>query len=108
MNKIIIFHSPDLAPVESESTPLVRPGRYYPSRYTSEKYYAPNRERGMAVIFNNVKFDKSKNKERWGSEKDATDLELVLEELGFTVKIHNDKTKDEIRKILIQCTYPYK
>ncbi len=53
------------------------------------------------MIFNHVNFKKEST--RRGSDKDAVDLQYVLNGLGFKVQVHRDKTKDEIRKILIQC-----
>jgi hypothetical protein len=82
--------------------PLRRPGKLHPSKSTHDKIYDCNgANRGLAVIFNHVKFEKEDT--RLGSDKDAADLEAVLNNLGFQVQVHKDKKRDEIRTILIEC-----
>ncbi|XP_078575103.1 caspase-6-like [Branchiostoma floridae x Branchiostoma japonicum] len=68
---------------------------------------------GHALIINNIKFPTKRGKNRKGMEKDSSDLETVLQGLGFRVKVMIDlssyEMKDAIRKFInikshSQCT----
>ncbi|XP_053216940.1 caspase-10 [Podarcis raffonei] len=62
--------------------------------------YKMNRpRRGYCLIFNNVYF-KGHLKPRAGSQKDAMELESVFKWLGFEVKKYDDKTSDELLRLL--------
>nr|XP_028562518.1 uncharacterized protein LOC114584652 [Podarcis muralis] len=61
--------------------------------------YKMNRpRRGYCLIFNNVYFKGLRP--RSGSQKDAMELESVFKWLGFEVKKYDDKTSDELLKLL--------
>lgn len=76
-----------------------KPGKLYPSRPTSERYYDfTNENVGVALIFNQVNF--KGEKERKGSTKDAQDLKEVLTSLGFRAEIFTDFTVYEIENLL--------
>lgn len=81
-----------------------KPGKIHPSRPTNDRYYDfSNPKLGHAVIFNqiNIKGESRRN----GTEKDATDLSHVLNEIGFTVKICTDFTSKQIAQELFSCKY---
>lgn len=79
-----------------------KPGKTYPSMPTNERYYDFTHDRvGAALIFNQVKI--SGETERTGSLKDAKDLEVVLADIGFDVKVCNDFSIAEIKAELVGC-----
>lgn len=84
----------------------VKPGIKHPSMPTNERYYDfTNTNVGLALIFNQntVKGEH----ERIGSRKDATDLNTVLSNIGFDVKVFNDLTVSEIKKQLLTSKFTY-
>lgn len=79
-----------------------KPGNLYPSRPTNDRYYDfTNTRVGAALILNQVKV--KGEKERIGSRKDADDLQKVLFEIGFDVKVCDDFTVKEIKQELEAC-----
>ncbi|XP_051839751.1 caspase-10 [Antechinus flavipes] len=65
------------------------------------RYEMTSKHRGLCMIFNNFMF-KTMNS-RKGSCKDAGELRSVFKWLGFTVIIHENKTKEEMENILRLC-----
>lgn len=72
----------------------------------SDVYTFNGKSMGRALIFNQVNFDKT-NKDlnlnmgtRFGSTKDATDLEEVLIKYGFRTEIFTDLTVSGIKEVL--------
>lgn len=81
---------------------LLKPGAFYPSKPTNERYYDFTHSNvGAALIFNQMKV--KGETERKGSRKDAVDLENVLAEIGFEVKVCDDYSIREIRAELDSC-----
>ncbi|XP_063074169.1 caspase-10-like [Engraulis encrasicolus] len=68
-----------------------------------ERYKMNHSPRGICVIINNVDFVK-KEKKRHGSDKDADALKNVFTWLGFTVESHKNKTVDEMKRVLQDCS----
>nr|CAI5829878.1 unnamed protein product [Callosobruchus analis] len=61
--------------------------------------YAKHKNRGVALIFNHKNF--TMNCEiREGTDKDKDDIKYVLEEIGFTVIVHNNLTFQNIKNEL--------
>lgn len=56
-----------------------------------------NKQRGLALIFNQKNFDHSSDP-RYGTEVDCNSLEKSLKELGFNVQVYNDSTKEEVKR----------
>lgn len=84
----------------------VKPGTKYPSKPTNERYYDfTNSNVGKALIFNQVTVDGQES--RKGSRKDADDLEKVLSNIGFDVKVYTDKTVSEIKRLLYTCKFTF-
>lgn len=89
---------PSRPPVPS---PRPKPGKLIPSRPTDERYYDTSHARiGKALIFNQRDFDGKLTRE--GTNKDASDIEKVLSNLGFEVAVFRDKKYGEIMNILDQ------
>lgn len=61
-------------------------------------YKMDHKNRGIALIFNHKIFDA--HKVRTGTDKDRDRLEQTLRTLNFDVKIHENKSIDEIKEIL--------
>ncbi|CAL1544442.1 unnamed protein product [Lymnaea stagnalis] len=61
-------------------------------------YQMRNNPRGRALIINNIEF--TRMYKRTGSEEDRQGLNKLFTKLEFIVNIQEDKTKDEILKIL--------
>lgn len=79
-----------------------KPGMLFPSRPTNDRYYDMSHQNiGIAVIFNQINI--KGESERKGSEKDTQDLEQVLSDIGFTVKICINFTTKEIAQELTNC-----
>ena len=58
--------------------------------------------RGIAIIINNKNFLRSSGMDRYprnGTDVDCNSLSKVLKSLKFDVRVYNDRTKAEIRKI---------
>ncbi|CAG9854769.1 unnamed protein product [Phyllotreta striolata] len=66
--------------------------------------YAKKTKRGMAIIFNHKDFLIPYCSTRNGTEKDRDCLVQVLRELGYEVYVHNDRTYEQIMKILDQAS----
>lgn len=64
----------------------------------AENYNMHHKRRGVALIFNNVYFDKMTI--RKGSDKDCDDLTRALGNLDFEVRIHKDPSLQTISNIL--------
>lgn len=70
-----------------------------------EDYYKTNNSKlGIALIFNHRKF-KDGSPDRFGAEKDMENLNQVLIDVGFDVRIFEDNTKEGIEKELIKGRY---
>lgn len=70
-----------------------------------EDYYDTNHSKlGVALIFNHRKF-KDGSPVRFGAKKDIENLNQVLIDLGFDVRIFEDETKGIIEKELIKGTF---
>ena len=83
---------------------ILKPGIFYPSKPTNERYYDfTHSSVGAALIFNQMKI--KGESERKGSRKDAIDLKNVLSEIGFDVKVCDDYSVREIRAELDSCNY---
>ncbi|XP_074155179.1 caspase-10 isoform X2 [Sminthopsis crassicaudata] len=65
------------------------------------RYEMTSKHRGLCIIFNNCTFKTMDYRE--GSCKDAGELNSVFKWLGFTVTIHENKTKEEMENILHLC-----
>ncbi|XP_034542957.1 caspase-6-like [Notolabrus celidotus] len=61
----------------------------------AEEYKMNKKRRGLALIFNQKHFYTG-CKPRYGTEVDRNNLEKRLKELGFEVKVYNDKTKKDV------------
>ena len=74
-----------------------------PQTVDSETIYKMSHStRGMAIIINNKNFLRSSGMDRYprnGTDVDCSALAKVLKSLKFDVKVYNDQTKAEIRKI---------
>jgi hypothetical protein len=92
---------PSRSPIPS---PRQKPGNLIPSRATDERYYdTSHSEIGKALIFNQRDFhDKSTRK---GTNKDASDLELVFRDLGFDVAVFRDLSHQDIMTVLEHGEY---
>ena len=61
------------------------------------------KKRGLALIINNVRFEKPTNKdqpmlrERRGSDKDAENMAQAFTQLGYDVRIEKDQTSQQMR-----------
>lgn len=64
----------------------------------SEVYKMNHKRRGVALIFNHVYFKKMPA--RTGSIKDSRDLQNVLRNLDFDVKVYTDRTIQIIGTVL--------
>ncbi|CAG9854076.1 unnamed protein product [Phyllotreta striolata] len=60
-------------------------------------YEMKARRKGMALIINNVHFDK-KTDERKGAEFDEINLKNLLKEMGFEVKSHSNQTVSKMKE----------
>lgn len=63
-------------------------------------YKMDHPKRGLAVIFNHENFDIKSLKSRSGTKVDRDNLKESLSRLSFDVKVYNDLTYGEIRKIV--------
>lgn len=64
-------------------------------------YYNMNHtKRGIALIFNHESFDDIDWAERIGTQADCQNLRKTFIALNFEVRIHNDRTKSEMKNIL--------
>ncbi|OQV19986.1 putative Caspase [Hypsibius exemplaris] len=61
--------------------------------------------RGLAIIFNNVNYEKAGLDSRKGSEIDVDILKVTLKALGFSVRIHDNLSGKRIRKQLREYAY---
>ena len=60
-----------------------------------------HQRRGVALLINNIEFtDRERFKTRVGAEFDSESLRRVLGKLHFEVRLHQDKTQCEMRKLL--------
>lgn len=60
--------------------------------------------KGKCVIFNHKSFHPiAEQGYRYGTDKDAADLERVFRRLNFVVDLYNDKTRDEIKTLMDNC-----
>ncbi|XP_065526123.1 caspase-10 [Lathamus discolor] len=64
-----------------------------------KSYKMDGPHRGLCLVINNVKFDKSLS-ERKGSFKDAEELERVFTWLGLDVRTYTDLTSQKIKELL--------
>ena len=55
-------------------------------------YVNSSKPKGLAIIFNNRRFDCPQLPERFGTDIDCTNMERLLKELGYHVKVENDLT----------------
>jgi hypothetical protein len=62
------------------------------------RYNMSHPRRGIALIFNNVKFDKYPP--RTGSENDAAEMEKTLKDLSFEVLMHEHCSVDDMRAVM--------
>nr|6PPM_A Chain A, Ancestral Caspase-6 Large Subunit [Homo sapiens]6PPM_C Chain C, Ancestral Caspase-6 Large Subunit [Homo sapiens]6PPM_G Chain G, Ancestral Caspase-6 Large Subunit [Homo sapiens]6PPM_J Chain J, Ancestral Caspase-6 Large Subunit [Homo sapiens] len=63
----------------------------------AEEYKMNHKRRGLALIFNQKRFDwKLGLKTRNGTDKDRDNLERRFQELGFEVKAYNDLSAEEV------------
>ena len=54
------------------------------------------RERGFFLIFNHERFKgEYSNNERKGTEHDVNKLRKIMQELGFTVRVYQDKRRSK-------------
>ena len=90
----------------SDARPFGRLGGGVPAKPTEDAvdtetiYKMSRKPRGIAVIINNKNFLSSTGMDpRHGTDVDRDALEKLFESLEFDVKIYNDVTKYEIRKI---------
>ena len=67
----------------------------------SNVYDVKCRMRGRAIIINNEIFQ-NKRKNREGSKFDMINLGCLLQELGYTTVVHNDKTAREMLDIIVR------
>lgn len=65
-------------------------------------YNLTHKNRGVALIFNQINFDDKKYQKREGTEKDRNSLVEVLTKLDFDVRIHDDYKFGEIYTTLTQ------
>ncbi len=61
-----------------------------------------NKIKGYCLILNYESFSMSFLNKRFGTEKDANDLEQLFNNLKFKVKRYDDLSKDETEKTLIK------
>ena len=62
-----------------------------------------HQKRGLFLLFNQMNFSDTQELDtRLGTDKDATELEILFKSLGFKVQRYNDKKKEEILQILKQ------
>jgi hypothetical protein len=64
--------------------------------FSIRKDYGSRVKSGVALIFNQMNFNKCNVVTKKGSSKDADDLKRLLSERGFCVKVHTDYTKAAI------------
>lgn len=62
-----------------------------------DKYDTSHLNAGVALIFNHLKYQDKKIPERKGSLEDTINLEKVLKEFGFDVRIFMDQTLEKIK-----------
>ncbi|XP_072041464.1 caspase-7-like [Amphiura filiformis] len=78
--------------------PTIPRTTYAQSKYV---YNMQHRDRGKAVIINNINFQKITGmSKRGGSQRDADSLVVILDKLGFTVQAHTDLTVKKTRAVL--------
>lgn len=63
-------------------------------------YNMNHTKRGIALIFNHESFDDTDWAERSGTQADCQNLRKIFTALNFEVRIHNDRTKSEMKSIL--------
>nr|CCV01626.1 caspase 8 [Channa striata] len=63
----------------------------------NDYYILSHNPRGMCVIFNNEYFPGTSLNYRGGSQRDEKTLHQVFEKLGFTMRVYNDLTAEEMR-----------
>lgn len=73
------------------------------SRPLEHEYNMRHKERGMALIFNHERFDDKSLTKRLGTNVDCKNLDATFKQLGFDVRVFNDRTLLEIQKILGDC-----
>ncbi|KAL3876376.1 hypothetical protein ACJMK2_034228 [Sinanodonta woodiana] len=67
----------------------------------SDEYNMNHLHRGIAIIINNQHFDQHlKLKERSGTDVDGLTLYAVFQEMGFSVRVHENKKVSEMMDIL--------
>lgn len=68
-----------------------------------DHYYDMNhKNRGVALIFNHKEFDNGWG-ERKSTEHDCIKLKETFTALNFDVRLHEDRTKSQLKKILEKC-----
>lgn len=74
-------------------------------------YKMSSKPRGPCLIVNNVNFEDDIFPKRRGSDKDASRLKNVFEQLGFDVQLMRDLTSHRMKSFLMQasasCKYKY-
>lgn len=69
-------------------------------------YYNMNHmNRGIVLIFNHESFDDTDWADRVGTHTDCKNLRKTFTALNFEVRIHNDRTKSEMKSILQKGEY---
>ena len=61
-----------------------------------------NKIKGYCLILNYENFSLSFLSKRFGTEKDAKDLQTLFNKLKFKVEQHNDLSKEETEKALVK------
>lgn len=79
----------------------IYPGAEIPSRPTDEEYYNANYpKKGVMIILNHHKFDRSKHSPRDGTEKDLEKLKETFTKIGYSVRDYTDQKLNNVREIL--------
>ncbi|XP_067672894.1 caspase-3-like [Haliotis asinina] len=77
---------------------------YTEAEFLAEKYKMDHDNRGLAIILNNRDFDRHTGMgTRTGTDIDASNIYQRLKGLGFTVKMHTNKTTGEMKSIMDQA-----
>ncbi|XP_041641869.1 caspase-6-like [Cheilinus undulatus] len=63
-----------------------------------EEYNMDHKRRGMALIFNQKRFDEERFSYRTGTQADRRNLEKSLKDLNFEVKVYDDCTTSAVLK----------
>ncbi|KAG8238836.1 hypothetical protein J437_LFUL018470 [Ladona fulva] len=69
-----------------------------------DRYNMNHGKRGVALIFNNIHFEKEFINQRHGAELDEQALSETLSNIGFTIRLCRDMTRKEIREELLKVT----